>query len=198
MYFNTDIQWIVTAVKKIMKKITNWTVGAFCALLLVTSTFAATNTVATVSLDVPPASEETWTLTLGGVGATATDNNGATAFGADISIGRTGKLLFPLEAGVRQSVSYGDGSTLLNTRLYSDWTVLSVIDKKVDLFVGGNIGIIYGNTTPEWAVAPEGGARWWVKDDVALVGRVEAPFAIGNDLTFQNGVKYFLGLRVDF
>lgn len=181
-----------------MKNTTKWIVGALCALALVTSTVAADSTVATVKSDTAQTQAESWTLTLGGVGATATDNNGATAFGADISLGRTGKLLFPVEAGVRQSVSYADGSTILNTRLYSDWTVVSIIKKKVDFFVGGNIGILYGNMTPEWAVAPEGGLRWWVKDDVAIVGRAEAPFAIGNDLTFENGVKYFLGLRVDF
>ena len=176
-----------------MNRLTKWMVGALCAVALVTSTFAATNTVARAkSAPAQTVQAESWVLTLGGVGNTAT-TGADTAFGVDLSIGRTGHLLLPLEAGVRQSISYGDGSTTLNTRIYGDWTVLTV--KKLDLFAGGAVGLQYGNQTPSWEIAPEAGVRYWVKTDAALVGRVEVPWNLAN-WEFKDTVRYFLGVQI--
>lgn len=141
------------------------------------------------------ADENEWTLSLGGTGKTLTNAGGGTSLGAELSLGRTGELLLPLEAGVRQSVSYADAVTILSTSIYADWTILNV--KSLDVFVGGNVGITYGNTTPVWMAAPEGGVRFWVKEDVAILLRAEVPFDLTNE-TFNDTVRYTLGFRVDF
>lgn len=183
-----------------MKKFTKLFVGVFCALLLATSAIAADKAVkatnAPVAVETVKAAPapEAWVLTLGGVGATDTSTSD-TGFGVDLSIGRTGHLLLPLEAGVRQSVSYGDGETFLNTRLYSDWTLFTV--KKVDVFAGGAVGMKYGNQSPEWELAPEAGVRYWVKKDVAILARAEVPWNI-DGWKFQDTVRYFLGFAVKF
>jgi len=178
-----------------MNKITKWIVGAFCAVALLTSTFAATT--ATVKAPAQTVQAEQWTLTLGGVGNTATTSGTDTAFGADLSIGRTGHLLLPLEAGLRQSVSYGDSTTTLNTRLYSDWTVVSLFNNKLDLFAGAAVGLQYGNQKPSWEIAPEAGVRWWLKKDVAVLGRAEVPWDL-DGWEFKDSVRYFLGVQVRF
>lgn len=196
-----------------MKKFTKMIVGVFAALLLVTTAFAAdtavkaTNTpvaVETVKATNAPAVSllwnhpvpaEAWTLTLGGVGSTATTGDKGTAFGVDLSLGRTGHLWLPLEAGVRQSVGYTDSSTVAGTKLYADWTLLTI--KKLDLFAGGNLGVAYGNAPLVWTAAPEAGLRYWLKKDVALEGRTEFPFNL-NDGSFNDTVTYVLGVKVKF
>jgi len=182
-----------------MNKLTKWFVGIVCAFALVTATFAAdTNTVATAkTVPAQTAQAENWLLTLGGVGNTITTSDGDTAFGVDLSIGRTGYLWFPLEAGLRQSVSYSDGDTVLNTRLYSDWTVFSLFDKKVDLFGGVAIGLEYGNIHPSWEIAPEAGLRWWIKNDVAILCRTEVPWNL-EEWEFKDNVRYLFGFQVKF
>lgn len=156
-------------------------ISAFCAIALLSTAFAG--------------DENSWTLSLSGVGSTITSGNTGTSLGADLSLGRTGELVLPLEAGVRQGIVYGDGTTILSTRLYADWTVLTV--KSLDVFAGGNVGITYGNTSPVWTAAPEAGVRWWVQEDVAILFRAEAPFDITNE-TFSDNIRYTVGFRVDF
>ena len=174
-----------------MKKYTNWLVGAFCAVALLTTpaVFAADG----VSDPVPA---EAWTVSLGGVGSTVTSGDTATVFGVDLSIGRTGNLLLPVEGGIRQGVSYdGDSTTLGTTKVYLDWTLFTV--KTVDVFVGGNAGVTYGNTKPQWEIAPEAGFRLWLKDDVAVLGRAEYPFDL-DGWAEKDTLRYFLGLQVKF
>ena len=166
-----------------MKKYTKWIVGAFCAVALATSAYAAEPV-------------EAWTVSLGGGGSTMTDGATPTVFGLDLSVGRTGKLLLPVEGGIRQSVSYGDGTTLLSTRGYMDFTLFTVA-KTVDVFAGGNVGISYGNTTPSWEIAPEAGLRLWLKDSVAILARAEAPFNL-DGWAFKDTVRYFVGFQVKF
>jgi hypothetical protein len=174
-----------------MKKITTWIVGILCAasLLVTPAVLAADDVVST------PVAAEAWTVSLGGVGSSVTSGDTATVFGADLSVGRTGKLLLPLEGGLRQSISYDGDDTLLTTRVYLDWTLFTV--KTVDVFAGGNVGLQYGNTTPSWEIAPEAGVRWWLKDDVAVLARAEYPFDM--DGWEQKDVfRYFLGFQVKF
>lgn len=164
--------------------------GALLALVLINISLAD---------DAKAAPEpEQWVLSLGGVGATGTDSDGETAFGIDLSIGRTGHLLLPLEGGLRQSFSYateGEDTALLSTRGYLDVTLLDF--KGFDLFVGGNIGLLYGNTEPEWGLSPEAGLRFWLKKDVAILGRVEYPYDLTNG-EWDDTLKYFLGFQVKF
>lgn len=138
---------------------------------------------------------EMWVVSLGGVGSTVTSGNNGTGFGADLSIGRTGHLLMPLEAGIRQNITYTGSDTLLTTAAYCDWTLLTY--KKLDLFGGLNVGMTYGNTKPLFTAAPEGGVRWWVKKDVAIQLRAAVPFNISNG-DFLNAVQYTLGFQVKF
>jgi hypothetical protein len=186
-----------------MKIIKTLCAGVFCALLVTTTTFSAESTAtATPSSAVvvetvkAPASDESWVFTLGGSGATTTDGNVGTAVGAELSLGRTGHLLLPLEAGLRQSFGYdGDSTALFTTKVYGDWTVLRV--KSVDVFVGGNVGLTYGNTEPLWEIAPEAGVRVWLKEDVAIFGRAEVPFDM-EEWVFKDTVRYGLGLQLLF
>jgi hypothetical protein len=180
-----------------MKKYITWILGAFCALALVTSTLAAdTNTVATVKAPAQSLQAESWTLTLGGAGATTTSGDSQTAVGVNVALGHTGHLLLPLELGVRQSLSYASndgGNVVADTHLFSDWTLFTV--KKVQLFAGGNAGATYGNTPLTWDVAPEVGVRYLLKKDVDLVGRVDYPFNL-NDGRWDQTLRYFLGVRI--
>lgn len=175
-----------------MKKTTTWIVGILCAasLLVTPAVLAADDVVST------PVAAEAWTVSLGGVGSTVTSGDTATAFGADLSIGRTGNLLLPVEGGIRQGVSYdGDSTTLGTTKVYLDWTLFTV--KTVDVFVGGNAGVTYGNTKPQWEIAPEAGVRWWLKDDVAVLARAEYPFDL-DGWDQKDTLRYFLGFQVKF
>ena len=145
--------------------------------------------------EVAPTNPEMWVVSLGGVGSTITSGDSKTGFGVDLSVGRTGHLLLPLEAGIRQNVSYNGSDTLLTTAVYSDWTLLTY--KKLDLFGGLNVGMTYGNTKPLFTAAPEGGIRWWVKKDVAIQLRAAVPFNLSNG-DFLDRVQYTLGFQVKF
>jgi hypothetical protein len=186
-----------------MKKLIKLFVGVFCALLLVTAPVIAADTVvkatnAPVVVQSVAAPAEAWVFTLGGAGVTTTKGNSQSAFGTDFSIGRTSHLLLPFEAGIRQGIFYASpngGSVVFDTRAYADWTLFTV--KKLDLFTGGNIGLTYGNTPLTWTVAPEAGLRYWVKKDVAILGRIDYPFNL-NKGRANDTLNYFLGVQVKF
>lgn len=177
-----------------MKNYTKWIVGAVCAVSLTISAFAAEVKTPTLTLQTTTAPAPQWVFALGGTGATGT-GDGESAFGVDLTLGRTGVFVLPNEFGLRQSVSYGDSSTTLNTRLYNDWTLFTW--KTVDLFGGAAVGLQYGNQSPSWEIAPEAGVRWWVKKDVAIVGRAEVPWAL-ETWEFKDTVRYFLGIQIRF
>ena len=174
-------------------------VGVFCALLLVTSTFAAD--VVSTSTNVPvvttPVAPGAWVISLGGSGATTTTGNNDTSLGADLSVGRTGNLLLPLEAGVRQGISY-DSTVVLSTKLYADWTLFSFATDRVDVFAGANVGLTYGDVQATWTASPEAGLRLWVKRDVAVLLRAEFPFQLNDESKYTDTVRYFLGFQVKF
>lgn len=142
--------------------------------------------------------EDGWVLTLGGKGSTEVVGTGESAAGLEVSIGHTGKVLLPAELGLRQSLSYttnGDDTLVAGTKVYADFTVLNF--KKLDLFVGANGGAQYGNTPLTWSVAPEAGLRFWVVENVAVVGRVEYPYDL-NPARFRESLDYNLLLQVKF
>jgi len=171
-----------------MNKLKKIIIGLAVAMVLTISIFASDKSI--ISPD--PA----WVLTLGGAGNTSTTGNDGTAFGIDIGIGRTGHLLLPTETGIRQSISYNDSTTLLTTKLYNDWTILNY--KRLDIFGGANIGIRYGNTTAQWEFAPEVGTRYWLKNDVNIIARLEFPFDLGNSFDYKDTLRYILGLQLKF
>lgn len=156
---------------------------------------------ATVAIAVNAADQpligDTWTLSLGGSGTTTTTGDSQSIFGATFDVGHTGFLLVPLQAGLRQSFGYNSqdsGTTLFDSHLYLDATVLKY--KKLDLFLGGEIGLTYGNTPLLWSGGPEAGVRFWLKQDVAFVGRVSYPFDINNNRS-EDTLKYFLGIQIN-
>ena len=186
-----------------MKKFTNMLVGVFCALLLVTSTFAAdtvsasTNAPVAVETVAAPVTPGAWVISLGGAGSTTTTGNSDTLFGADLSVGYTGKLLLPLEGGVRQGISY-DSTAVFSTKLYADWTLFSFATDRVDVFAGANAGLTYGDVQATWTAAPEAGLRLWVKHDVSVLLRAEFPFQLNDGAEYTDTVRYFLGFQVKF
>jgi hypothetical protein len=146
--------------------------------------------------DTPP---EVWTLSLGGSGATATSGDSTTAFGAELDLGRTGHLLLPVHGGLRQTFNYnsvedGEDSTIFSTKAYLDATLFNY--KKLDLFAGANVGLAYGDTKPDWGIAPEAGLRFWIKEGVAIVTRVEYPYNL-TDGRWNDTLRYFLGFRIN-
>jgi len=153
----------------------------FCALSLLTAP--------AVSAD-----DTEWVLSLGGVGATVTDPSDTT-FGVDLALGITGNLILPNEIGVRQSFAYANDDVTLNTRLYYDTTLLTIEKVNLDLFIGGAVGLEYGNQKPSWEIAPEAGLRWWLKEDVAVLGRAELPWDM-DGWEFKDVVRYFIGFQV--
>jgi len=144
-----------------------------------------------------PSDDYGWVISLGGTGSTVTIDDHDTAVGADLSVGYTGKLLLPLEGGLRQGFSY-DSSVVFSTKAYADFTLFSFAKKRFDVFAGGNVGLAYGDIQAAWTAAPEGGLRWWVKDDVSVLLRAEAPFQLDNGARFTDSVRYFLGFQVKF
>ena len=141
---------------------------------------------------------DNWVVSLGGNGNTLTTGNKGTSVGADVSVGRTSKLVFPVEVGIRQGVSYdGDATTSYTSKLYSDWTVLSLANGVVDVFAGGNAGVSYGKGAPTWVASPEAGVRLWVKQDVNVLLRAEFPFDLDRG-RYNQGIQYFLGFQVKF
>lgn len=138
-----------------------------------------------------------WVISLGGTGSTVTTEDSNTVIGADLSVGYTGKLILPLEGGIRQRFSY-DNSAVFSTKTYADFTLFSFANKSFDVFAGGNVGIDYGDIQSVWTAAPEGGLRWWVKEDVSVLLRTEFPFRLDNGARFMDNITYFLGFQVKF
>jgi hypothetical protein len=150
----------------------------------------------TASADQLIGETDSWTLSIGGSGSTTTTGDSQSVFGADIDLGHTGHLILPVQGGIRQGFGYESldgGKTLFSTKLYLDATALQY--KKLDIFLGGNIGTTYGNTPMIWTGGPEGGLRLWLKENVAFIGRVEYPFDINNNRA-EDLLRYFIGFQV--
>ena len=194
-----------------MNKISKLIVGAFCALLLATSAFAAdtavkasSNTaVTTVATTNAPLFGD-WVFTLGGSGATTTSGDSQSAIGLNFSVGRDLSLFGTRdEVGVRQSFGYASpdgGTTLASTRLYADVVVLSFNLTKtvpVDFYVGGSAGPTYGNTSLQWKAAPEAGVDVWLAKNVAIDARVDYAFDLNNGRS-ENVLEYVLGVKFKF
>ena len=175
-------------------------IAGLSALALSVSVMAADKTVEAAKAPVAVETKSTdyaWVVSLGGAGTTATVGDHETAVGADISIGHTGTLLLPVEVGVRQGVSY-DSTAVFATKVYSDWTLVSLAQNTLDVFAGANVGVVYGDVQASWTAAPEAGLRWWVKQDVAVLVRAEAPFQLDSGAEFTDSVRYFIGFQVRF
>ena len=161
------------------------------AALLTTTTMAATN--------APVSTTGQWSLTLAGAGSTATTGPSDTAFGTTLSLGHTGTLLLPFEAGLRQGIAYSStdgGNVLLSTRLYADWTLMRL--GSVELLAGVAVGPDYGNQTLQWRLAPELETRLWLKDDVYVFGRVSYGFVLNDSVTAEDKLVYGLGVGFRF
>lgn len=138
---------------------------------------------------------EGWTLTLSGAGQTQLKGDHGSSFGVDLGLGKEGKLLLPVEGGVRQSFGYqSEGSdTVFATKLYLD--VFPVHFKRFELGLGANAGAAYGNTPLTWTAGPEAVIRFWAAKNVGLYGRVEYPLDL-NRREFGDRLNYVIGAVV--
>jgi hypothetical protein len=156
-------------------------------LALALSAFAGNNT--------NSINTDEWRVSLAGSGGTITKGNSASFFGAQASIGRTGRLILPVEAGIRQGISYADGTTVGNTAAYADWTVLTA--GNFELQLGASAGAAYGNIALTWEAAPEVVGKVYLKSDVWVFGRVAYPIEL-TTLSADNALTYVLGIGVSF
>lgn len=163
----------------------------FATVLLATSTFAADSA-------AKPTGQ--WTLSLDGSGAVTTTTPSTFNGGLELSLGHTGELILPLEVGVRQGVGYSNGegdNWALNTKLYSDWTLIKLGNLEFDAGING--GVAYGNQPLAWSFAPEAIARLWLLKDVNTFVRAEFPFDVtSNKVEYRNAIGLFLGLQARF
>lgn len=123
-----------------------------------------------------------WELTLSGSGSNDRDfDEGEFSITGDIGQYVTPEILLAL----RQTVSYvseGDDNFFASTRLAADYH----FDIGHDLvpFIGGNIGYVYGGRVRDtFAGGPEGGIKYYMKDNAFLFARVEYQYFFrSNDL----------------
>jgi len=180
-------------------------IKTFVGALVAVALFAVTAVSAAPSTNAPIVSSDAglgpWTFSLSGAGSTAINNNKVSdsAVGGEFQIGHdAGKLILPLEVGVRQSIAYADANGsewLLGTKAYSNWTLIKLGNLEAD--GGGNVGLSYGNQPLNWTAAPELIGRIYLKNDVDLFAGAEYPFDL-NALKAVGNLNYKIGLRVRF
>lgn len=162
--------------------------------LFATAAGAATNALVAKATDTA----DQWSFTLSGNGSTTTQGDAESLFGTTLSLGHTGKLILPLEAGIRQSVSFNgkDEDVFFTTRLYSDWTLFRY--GSFEFLGGGSVGIDYGNQSLVWRAAPEVETRLWLKSDVYLFGRVSYGFKLNDGAGAEDKLGYGIGIGLRF
>jgi hypothetical protein len=143
------------------------------------------------------AADNQWNLTLSGNGNTTLGSDGGSVIGANVGLGHSGKLLLPIEGGVRQGFGYStDGdNAVFETKLYLD--VFPVKFNRFELGAGLNTGAIYGNLPVVYSAAPEGVVRFWLTEKAGVFARVEYPFDLGNQ-KLGDRLNYALGLTIRF
>ena len=137
-----------------------------------------------------------WELTLSGSGSNDRDfDEGEFSITGDLGQYVTPELLLAL----RQTVSYvsaGDDNFFASTRVAADYHF--DLGGALVPFVGGNIGYVYGGRVRDTVAAgPEGGVKYYMRDDAFLFGRVEYQFFFrSNDL--DDRVIYTIGAGFNF
>ena len=141
--------------------------------------------------------EDNWILSLSGNGNTTLGSGGETLVGADVAVGHTGKILLPVEAGLRQGFGYASQSdtAIFDTKVYFD--VLPLKFSRFEAGLGLNVGATYGNTPIVYSASPEAIVRFWLTEKAGIFGRVEYPFDLG-DNELGDRILYSLGLVVRF
>ena len=123
-----------------------------------------------------------WELSLSGSGSHDRDfDEGEFSITGDIGQYVTPEILLSL----RQTVSYvsaGDDNFFASTRVAGDYHV--DLGHNLVPFIGGNIGYVYGGRVRDtFAGGPEGGIKYYMRDDAFLFGRIEYQFFFrSNDL----------------
>ena len=138
-----------------------------------------------------------WLLTLSGGGNTTLNSGGSTAIGLDVGVGKEGKILLPVEAGIRQGVHYvsnGD-DVVFDSKLYFD--VFPIKFHRFEVGAGINGGVVYGNTPIVYSVAPEGVVRLWITEKAGIFGSVDYPFDLGKQV-LGDRLTYKVGLIIRF
>lgn len=180
-------------------------IGAFVATVLLATTAFAGDLKSpqfdkTSLLGFGTTNAENWTLSLAGGGATTTTGDSQTAFGLNLQLGHADTIFVPGEVGIRQGLNWASpsgGNWALSTAIYQDWKLLSY--KSLDIYVGGNVEMLYGNRTLGWTLSPEVETRLWLKKGVYTYGRVEYAFDISDSsLKSQDTFRYVIGLGFKF
>ena len=177
-------------------KYVKWLAGSFLATVLFTiAAVAAPSTNAPI---VKGLDASQWTLSLAGAGSTQTTGNSDSTFGGELSLGHTGKLILPIEAGVRQGFGYSSSNTekySFSTRGFTDFTLLKLGNLEFD--GGASLGTGYGATRLNLTAGPEAVLRLYLKKDVDVFGRANYLYDLSS-ATAQNKIGYVLGVRVKF
>lgn len=145
-----------------------------------------------------------WEVTLGATGVNDEDFNAGSASGA-ASVGFF--LTDHLEVVGRQNIAYFDAGDNQPTA----WNGLTrvALDYHIPFgpvvpFIGGNFGVVYGESVDETlTAAPEVGVKWYVKEGAFVQGMVEYQFFFdsSNDIDdgFENGsFVYGVGIGLMF
>lgn len=142
-----------------------------------------------------------WEFSLFGTGANDEDFEVGTAGGGATLGYYLGDVV---QLSLRQNVSFADfGDSVWNgsTRLAIDFHIPL---GPVRPFVGGNVGIVYGDTIDETgAAAPEAGVKVYVKEDVFLFAIGEYQFFFDDTDNIDDGFEdgnfvYSLGVGFNF
>lgn len=137
-----------------------------------------------------------WELSLSGTGSNDRDfDEGEFSITGDVGTYVTPEILLAL----RQSVSYvseGDDNFLASTRVAADYH----FDLGGDLvpFVGGNLGYTYGGRVRDtFAAGPEGGVKYYLREDAFLFARMEYQFFFRNN-DLDDRFFYAIGAGFNF
>lgn len=191
-----------------MNKFVKLIAGVFLATILTIPAFAADTAVkatdAPVAVTSTPAPASDLLFGIGGNGVTTTSGDDKSAYGLNLSLSKNVNLFTVKdEVGLRQSIGYAStdgGTTLLSTKPFVDFNVFSfnVSKTPVDVFVGGNAGLTYGNTPLRWTAAPEVGVDVWLAKNVAIEARGEYAFDLNPSARSQNAIGWFIGAKLKF
>lgn len=149
-------------------------------------------------------SDSHWNFSLSGGGVTATGGAKNTTFANEFGMTYNGLFGLPMqfETGLRQGISYssvtGTGGVWGRTAIPVDWNF--TIYKNLKAFVGFESSAAYGDSMyARWAVSPEVGFRYYVKDDVYLFTRVNYDFVLNSNVgRDEDAIRYGIGIAFSF
>ena len=143
--------------------------------------------------DFPGLDAGTWELTLTGSG---TSNEDADAGNAALQFSLGYFVFDQFELLVRQGVGYTDNDDVTGGGTSVIASTAVGVDYHFDLdrwqpFIGAAIGYNYGDSDVDetWFAGPEGGIKFYVKDDTFLYGLVQYQWFFDDSETFEDNAN---------